>query len=793
MISAERSKSTHPTLLVPVVVTFLLLSVTGRTTAAADLVIVENGRPRAAIFVAARLMDDAKANPEPESVWRSLKPEDNRRRLRESVKDLAAILQRMTGASIEVVEGAPAADEKRIPILVGELADDRFGKPQKSFPYQQGFRLVVSERGVGMAGESDLAISYAIYTLLDQLGCRWYMPSPMGEALPAKKTLALKTQDLSTGPFTIYRGIWYCDNDFARRNRLGGMAVSAGHALEYTVTKDLRKTHPEIRAVIGGTPHEHKIKWTHPLVAKAITDACLDQIKKDPSLNTFSLSPDDGTGWDESDDAKLDAGDFDPANQTVSKTDRLMVLCNRVAKAVTGNHPQVKFGVLAYVDYTRPPVREKVHPSVVPQVAPITFSRAHPMTDDGEPNNRDLRALVEGWGRAAPATSYYFYGWFLAEASAPNPMITKWSVDVPYVYAKGNCRYWQPETIPNFESCLHAHTLGIRLAWDPTLKPAKIVRELHEKFYGAAAKEMAAYWHHVDDVWVKTPEYAGAGFGHLRRWTPTQLGKARQLIDRAAAACNTEAEKARVRLASESLALFEVFMKLRRDHAEGRFTDLATEGKRCRDALNAAAERYKDQYAFAQMYWTKPDSINARYFDSFYRATYEDAARIASGFKILTDPPLRRWRYQPDKEEKGHSAGWSKRNFDDSSWRSTDCVVDTWSSLGLHNFMGSMWYRTTVKVPVLPLGKKVYLWLGSTDGRAKVFVNGKHVPYIGPKGEKTPDFNGFCQPASFDVTAAIESRADNQVTILCTREFLNEIGTGGLLSPALLYREKGKD
>ena len=363
---------------------------------AADLVLVDNGRPRAAIFVPARLMDDAKANPEPASVWRSLKPEDNRRRLRESVKDLAGVLERISGAKIDIVTGAPPAGDKRIPILVGELAADRFGKPQKAFPYGQGFRLVVTDQGVGLAGESDLGTSYAVYTLLDQLGCRWYMPSPTGEVLPATKTVALAQQDLSSGPYTVFRGLWYCDNDFARRNRLGGMELAAGHALEFTVPKELRKTNPEIRAVIGGKPDDHRIKWTHPLVAKSIADVYLDQLKKDPGLRTFSLSPDDGASWDESDDAKFDAGDFDPAMQAVSKTDRLMVLCNRVAGAVTAKHPDVKFGVLAYVDYTRPPVREKVHPSVVPQIAPITFSRAHPMTDDGEPNNKAFRR----WSRA---------------------------------------------------------------------------------------------------------------------------------------------------------------------------------------------------------------------------------------------------------------------------------------------------------------------------------------------------------------------------------------------------------
>jgi hypothetical protein len=603
------------------------------------------------------------------------------------VRDLTGILRRISGAKVEVIAGRPAAREKRVPILVGELAAERFGKPQKAYLYGQGFRLVVSDRGAGLAGESDLGTSYAIYTLLDQLGCRWYMPSTLGEVLPRAKTVALKNQDLSSGPYTIYRGLWYCDNDFARRNRLGGMELAAGHALEFTVPKELRQKHPEIRAIVHGKPHDHRVKWTHPLVAQAVADACLAQVRKDPQINTFSLSPDDGMDWDESDDTKYDAGDFDPAVQAVSKTDRLMVLCNRVAAKVAPKYPHVKFGVLAYVDYTRPPVREKVHPNVVPENAPITFSRAHPITDDGEPNNKAFRALVRGWARAAPATSYYFYAWFLAELSGPNPMITKWGTDVPFVYREGNCRYWQPETMPNFESCLHAHTLGIRLAWDPSQDPRAVVRELHEKFYGSAAREMAAYWHYIDDVWVKTPEYAGCGFGHLRRWTPARLAECRNLLDRAAAACKTDAEKARVQMAALSLEQFEQFMKMRRDHAEGRFATLAADVKRYRVRMNALGEQYREQYAFGQMPWTRPDSINVRYFDAFSKATYEDAARVAAGFRILTDPPLRRWRYRPDRDKKGEAAGWSGPGFDDGAWKTTDCAVDTWSALGLHNYM----------------------------------------------------------------------------------------------------------
>lgn len=766
----------------------LVVSVGAARSAAADIALTNKGKAAAVIVAPARVMDDAVKNPEPESVWRNYVAEDTRRRLRESIKDFAGILERVSGAKIEIVVGALPAGDKRVPILIGELAEAKFGKPAKSYPYKQGVRIVVAKDAVGIVGESDLATSYGIYTLLDQLGCRWYMPSTLGEVLPNMPTISLKEQDVSTGPGTGYRGMWYCDNAFARRNRMGGMGIEAGHNLEMAVPKELRKTNPEIRAIIGGKPSEHNVKWTHPLVADALVAACFKHLKQYPERQSFSLSPDDGISWDESDDKKHDAGDFDPSTQMISKTDRLLVLCNRVAEKVAAKHPNIKLGFLAYADYTRPPVREKVHPNLVPQIAPITFSRAHPMNDDGEPNNKVLRYLVEGWGKIVPATSYYFYGYNLAEVSTPNPMITRWGHDIPYVYQKGKCLYWQPETLTNFETSMHAHTLGLRLAWDNTQDPKAIVKELHEKFYGAAAEPMAAYWQHIDDIWTKTPEYSGCGFGHLRRFSPERLALARKLIDQALAACKTDVEKSRVTMASDSLAAAELFMKLRRDLAEGRFETLADDALRYRKMFVDFGAKYEKQFAFGKMGWTGPETINGRYFDSFYKATYDDATRIAKSYVIMGKPPIRQWRWQQDKEKKGEAAGWMNPKFDDSAWKTTDPGVDTWSSLGLHNYMGAVWYRTLVNLPSAAAGQKTYLWIGSTDGRVKVFVNGKHVPHVDAKGKSEETFTGYCQPASFDITAAVG--AENVISLLCTREFLNELGTGGLLAAPVIYRGK---
>jgi len=728
--------------------------------------LVKEGQAAAAIYVAERVM---KGEPT---------------RLRSSVEDLARCLEKMSDAKVEIVIGAPKADDKRLPILIGELAEERFGPPKKKEPYKQGLRLVVSRKGIGLLGESDLAASYAIYELLDRLGCRWYMPSEMGEVIPKAATVTVEEMDLSSVPYTIYRGIWYCDEDYKRRNRLGGPLLHAGHALEMYITADQLKAHPEWRATDeqGRPTGARRLKWSCPGLAEALADNIIAYLDKNPGAFSVSLSQDDGMGFDSSpQDRALDAGDFDPIFGDNSITDRLLWFCNRIADRITRKYPDVLFGMLAYGPSNRPPVREKVHPNIIPQIAPITYSRAQPWTDDGEPNNKAMRRLLEGWGKAAKATSYYFYGWFLAEPSAPNPFITKWSVNIPLAYQKGSCRFWQPETTPNFETTMQALYLGIRMSWDPSQDPKAIIDELHRNFYGHAAKEMAEYWHFIDSVWVDTPEYAGCGFGHMRRWTPERMAKARELLNKGIAAAQTPAEKARVKMADESLRMFELFMKLRHDLSDGRFESLAAEAAQYQADWAKLSAQYKPQFAFT---WLVPG-----YFKQFYQLTYDEASRVAKDFAILTRPPMRQWRYQVDEKRAGEPAGWAAPEFDDSGWKVTDPCVDTWSDLGYHNYMGPMWYRCEVTLPEAPAGKKVYLWIGATDGSAKVFVNGKHTPCVTPKGERVASFTGYASPASFDITEAVR-KDKNKVAIFCVREFLNELGTGGLLGPVVIYRDK---
>ncbi len=752
-----------------------------------QIVLVSDGVPAVAIYVDADVM--APDVTPPPTTWSAKQRQAQRQRLRESVHDLALYLKKISGAQVKIVTAAPASNDPRLAILIGDLATARFGPPRIKAPFRQGFRFVLSPQGIGLGGESDLATSYAIYELLDRLGCRWYMPSALGEVVARKKTVRLPATDESLAPGTTYRRIIYADEDFKRRTRQGGLQVRTEHALEIRgyVTKEQLDKHPQWCALIDGKRTPKRFCWSNPQLADAVADGIITRVDKSGWL-TISLSPNDGVAFCQCDSCKaLDADDWDPSMGMVSITDRYIHFCNRVAERVTKENPDLLLGFLAYVQYTRPPVREKLHPNLVPNIAPITYCRAHTFLQaDQCPSRTAIRQIVEGWGKVAKNVCYYNYMFHLAEVTVPYPMIRQMSDELPLLYANG-VKYWQPETLPNFDSVLPGLVLAMRMSWNTKADPAKVLDEFYTDYYGAAAASMRRYWQLFDDAWTTVPEHAGCGFGYPRRFTPTMLKQARGAMNGALAACATDGERRRVKLHDDALTQFELFMKLRRDLFEGRLTGLRADSDRFLRRQLELAETYADQYAFGKVHWTKR-TVGGEYFSRFFKKAYDDAARIAKRFNVIR-PPLRQWRYQVDRKNKGEALGWQRAGFDDHTWKTTDPCVDTWFTLGLDDYFGSVFYRTTVAVPDASTDKNVYLWISSTDGSVKVFVNGRHIPYVDANGQTKDVFSGYCTPASFDITSAIGPGRDNQITIIGSRLYLNELGTGGLLGPVYLYRD----
>ncbi len=769
----------------------------------AQVVLVENGEARCAIHVSAEIMAEniALASTVP-AIERQA--ETHRQRLRESVRDLAVYLERMSGAPIAIIEGPPEAGSAHLPLLIGELAEARFGATgQRSF-FKQGWRLVVSPRGLGFMGESDESASYAIYELLDRLDCRWFIPGEMGEVVPEMGTVSVAEVDVSALPSTPNRRIWYASADYMRRNRLGGFVVSAGHALDTYIAKDKLAANPELNAEQSGKRNIDSgfLCWGNPATAEAVAESIIARLDKQ-YVPSVSLSPKDGVAFCECEVycKPLDAGDYDPTMDTISITDRYIVFCNRIVERVVAKYPDVQFGFLAYVQYTRPPVREIPHPNLVPEIAPITYCRAHAMTADNCPSRAILKPIVEGWRKVTKRFAYYNYMFHLAEVAVPYPMIRQMSDELPVIYGGPAEVFWQPETMTNFESVLPGMWLTIRTAWNNSLKAEEVLDDFFTRFHGAAGEPMRRYWQVIDDAWNDVPEHAGCSWGYAARFTPEVMQAARAAMDEAIAAAATPMEYRRVRLFDDSLRQFELFMKMRWDLAGGTVGMLHVQALSWMGTQIGLGDRYAENYAFGKVGWSSVGNIGAGYFAAFNQATYEDIGeRIGRGgkFVLVNRTPVREWRYQmiqlPQKEAAtgvatGEANGWHAADFADAEWPTTDVAVDTWSTLGQLGKYGTMWYRATVKVPAIPDGKRVYLWMAATDGSVKLFVNGQHVSYVQADGTAVDAVTGYAKPFSFDVTELLKA-GDNQLSIAGSRLFINELGTGGLLGPIYLYRDR---
>ena len=254
---------------------------------------------------------------------------------------------------------------------------------------------------------------------------------------------------------------------------------------------------------------------------------------------SVSISPDDGINFCECAKCKaLDAGDFDPTLNTASISDRFIHFANQIATRVAAKHPDVLLGFLAYAQYTRPPRREKLHPNLVPLIAPITYCRAHAMTDPKCPSRAQIRPIVEGWGKASPTVAYYNYMFHLAEVSVPYPMMRQMSEELSVLYAN-NVVLWNPETMPNYDSVLPGMVLTLRKAWNPSAPSAEILSDFFSNFYGPASAPMRRYWEIFDDAWTQTPSHTGCGFGYAKTFPPAVLRNAREAMNAALAEANS--------------------------------------------------------------------------------------------------------------------------------------------------------------------------------------------------------------------------------------------------------------
>ncbi len=343
---------------------------------------------------------------------------------------------------------------------------------------------------------------YAVSYLLTQWGCRWYLPTEFGECVPEQRELSIGELDHVYGsPFEVRRYwiSWLGDtagrDEFMRRNMMNQVMVPNGHILA-KYTKDLAP--------------KGKSHWNVPITDDKTAQHVADQVAPIYAAGKdVQLGMEDGLYASDSPlDKELIDLQYDKYFMTQSVSDAFLVFYNKVADRLMRRYPQsqAKIGFLAYANMTLPPVRDiTAKPPLVAYLAPIDIDPIHPMNSRLSAPRRELKDILHGWAKVMQGrvVIYDYDQGMLVWRDIPAPSLQMFRHDVQE-YRRAGVLGVDTESRNAIATTFTNLFFRGQLLWNPDADVDALQAEFYQKFYGPAAKPMAAYWTAINDAWANT-------------------------------------------------------------------------------------------------------------------------------------------------------------------------------------------------------------------------------------------------------------------------------------------------
>lgn len=430
----------------------------------------------------------------------------------QAASDLAAALKTMTGAAMP----RETVPQKTPCIVVGlasewaRLTGDQEPAKRLERAAPESFLLRSTPTALLILGRDANGASHGVYTLLHDLGCRWYFITRDWEVIPRQSDVTVNT-DRIEGPALRVRilsngaGAGPSLRQFeawSRRNRLGSAygSQAVSHSYARYVPKTLFKEHPEYFAWVskdgltqGTEQNGNQPCTTHPAVVALVTNGVLNYLRQHQASAgeappIVSVSPNDGTP---------DMCRCARCMAVGNYGDCALLLANQAAEAIHAEFPDTVVGFLAYGRAGMPPVNVKrAHPNVLASVAA------------GFNWKTSVPRLIEQWpGIARHVTIYEYYA--INQWGAKLPDNTMPTVD----YLARTLRTWHSQGLEgingemenDWASCGLRFWAFAELAWNPELGSDAVMDDFLTRCWGPAAGPMRRYYERWETGQKATP------------------------------------------------------------------------------------------------------------------------------------------------------------------------------------------------------------------------------------------------------------------------------------------------
>ena len=403
--------------------------------------------------------------------------------IEQAAADLQYYLQKMSGAEI----GIKKANTVQTGMVL--TLKDQFSFPELAVKLDNatpdGFAIKCDPAGgrLILMGNSPEAVSYAVYTLLESFGARWFFPGDVWEENPDKKTISINQLEKIYKPSFDLRSIWYgwgtgpiTENKVAYdrwvlSNKMGGwLTGSVGHAYNRITDKAEFDEHPEWFSLVNGVRQPSQLCTTNPDVIQRAIEYANNYFSKTEDI-MVSLSPNDGYNMCECENCKSLGNDSDKA----------LYLANKVAKAISLEYPERLVAMYAYAPTSAPP-------SIIAEPNVIIFIS----TDFINPNYSFIQ-IVDGWSEKAQILGIREYYGGIGNSSTP-----RWQVD----YLEESLSYFQSRGViginassPNSWGAIGLnYFVASKLLWDQSLESKEIFEDFIDKCWHEVATPMTRFY-----------------------------------------------------------------------------------------------------------------------------------------------------------------------------------------------------------------------------------------------------------------------------------------------------------
>jgi hypothetical protein len=372
----------------------------------------------------------------------------------------------------------------------------------KKDPVVQADAIVVQRQGARLflAGSNDESHYFAVSWLLQQWGCRWYLPTVFGEVVPDHADLTIGKLDYAYAPPFEIRHYWLSWNadstgadEYRHRNFMSDARLIGMEQTLDRYTSDI--------APPGGS--QFQVPFSAPATAQHVAS----RVEADYAAGKdVSLAIADGV-YSADADAPL-ISEYDTYMLAPSLTDAMLTFYNNVAELLRRKYPQskAKIGGLAYTNVTMPPRKvTRLAPNIVMWIAPIDIDPNHAMDDARSPPRQAYRAMLEQWAKITQGrlAIYDYDQSMLVWRELPPPSQHVFARDVKEYRRLGLLGIGTESRGAMATVFLNLFFRG-QLMWNPEAEVGRMLAEFYPAFYGPAAEPMARYWTKIFQAWERT-------------------------------------------------------------------------------------------------------------------------------------------------------------------------------------------------------------------------------------------------------------------------------------------------